>query len=167
MSKVIILSSKKYPNLKCIVDNEDYEILIQYTWNPIVSKYNDVIYTIAWINHKHVYMHRFIMQLHGNDIKNKMIDHEDHNGLNNQKENLRVCSNTDNQHNSNKKKNAKTSKYKGVSYHIKDKKYRARIMLNTKGIFIGNYDTEKEAALAYNEKAIELFREFACLNIII
>ena len=81
MSKVIILSSKKYPNLKCIVDNEDYEILIQYTWNPIVSKYNDVIYTIAWINHKHVYMHRFIMQLHGNDIKNKMIDHEDHNGF--------------------------------------------------------------------------------------
>jgi AP2-like factor, euAP2 lineage len=56
--------------------------------------------------------------------------------------------------------------YKGVIY-IKNKtmdKWRACIKINGKRISLGRYLTEKEAAIAYNKKAIELFGEFACLN---
>jgi hypothetical protein len=39
-------------------------------------------------------------------------------------------------------------------------------MINQKRFHIGYYNIEEDAALAYNEKAIELFGEFVCLNII-
>ena len=112
--KIIKLSSKKYPDIETMVDDEDYEILSHYKWYPTINPKNNTTYVAVIINHKITQMHRYIMQLHDYDIKDKDIDHEDQNGLNNQKYNLRPCSKNNNQHNRKKNKNGTTSKYKGV-----------------------------------------------------
>jgi hypothetical protein len=57
-----------------------------------------------------------------------------------------------------------SSIYKGVSWHKKEKRWESRIGFNNKVIYIGRYLNEKEAALAYNSKAVELFGEYAYLN---
>jgi hypothetical protein len=54
-----------------------------------------------------------------------------------------------------------------VSYNKINKKFDVRIGTNNKNIYLGSYITEEQAAEAYNKKAIELFGEYAKLNIII
>ena len=91
------------------------------------------------------------------------VDHIDHDGLNNQRGNLRMA--THHQNNFNKTP-CGTSKYLGVSlYTLEGRIYiRAYITHNRKRTELGRYYTEEAAAAAYNEAAIELFGEFANLN---
>jgi len=93
------------------------------------------------------------------------IDHKDRNTLNNQKENLRFCTRTQNQANRVDKKNS--TGYKGVSI-MKDrhKKYKAEIQVNNRRITIGYFYSAKEAGKAYNKAALKYFGEFALLNTI-
>lgn len=79
--------------------------------------------------------------------------------------NCRWVTKQQNSFNRSGKRTAK-SKYKGVCIRNdnQQKPYRARIMINKKAINIGNFKTETEAAIAYNQKAIELFGEYAFLN---
>lgn len=65
-----------------------------------------------------------------------------------------------------KKHNGSTSNYLGVSWFKRDSCWRGWIKHNGKQIHLGYFDTEVEAAKAYNEKAIELFGEFANLNLV-
>ena len=164
--KIIKLNSRKYPGHKVIVDDEDFEELSRYNWHPANSHDKKVAYAKGHIDGILIKMHRFILKIHEYDIKNKLIDHKDRNGLNNQKENLRICSISDNQHNSIKSKRGKISKYKCVGFNKKLQKYNAYITYYSKQIHLGYFDLEIDAALAYNKKATELFGEYACLNII-
>ena len=109
-------------------------------------------------------MHRVIM----NTLGNMNVDHIDHNGLNNQKENLRNCTQSENARNRTSRKGS-TSKYLGVSKCHKIMKYGIyyyyRVKINQRQ-HVGNFKTEIEAALAYNEAALKYYGEFANLNII-
>jgi len=105
-------------------------------------------------------MHRMIMHA----PKHLCCDHIDHNGLNNRKSNLRLCTNAQNTHNQRIRPNG-TSKYKGVSWHRPNNKWVARIAFKRKRMHIGIFDNQMEAAMAYDDKAIELFGEFACVNL--
>jgi len=107
-----------------------------------------------------VYMHRLVMMAKPEQI----VDHINGDGLDNRKDNLRFCTNMQNFQNSRKQKGC-TSKYKGVHYVKKSKKWRAMICPPGKGksIHIGLFKKEEEAALAYLSKAKELFGEFARL----
>ena len=78
----------------------------------------------------------------------KVVDHIDGDRLNNDVSNLRIVSNREN---TSSYKN-KTSKYVGVSYHKRSKKYQSSIYLNGKSTFIGRFDTEEEAHKAYLSK---------------
>jgi hypothetical protein len=164
--KIIKLNSRKYPGHKVIVDDEDFEELSRYNWHPANSHDKKVAYAKGHIDGILIKMHRFILKIHEYDIKNKLIDHKDQNGLNNQKDNLRICDNSKNKQNANKRKVKCSSKYKGVSFNKALCKWQSYIMINQKRFHIGYYNIEEDAALAYNEKAIELFGEFVCLNII-
>ena len=102
-------------------------------------------------------MHREII----NAPAGMQIDHINGNGLDNRKANLRLCNNAQNQQNRRKRSRA-TSLFKGVGWH--DNRWRARITVNGKQIEIGRFKSEFLAAEAYDQKAIELFSEFANLN---
>ena len=136
------------------VSDDDYDELNKYSWSKRVSC--SKVYAVSFINGKHVYMHRFILGL---TDKNIYVDHKDHDGLNNQRENLRISNSSTNQKN---KRPYGSSKYLGVNWHIT--KWRAAINNNGKQIYIGVYDNEIEAAKAYDKFAKKYHGEFANLN---
>jgi HNH endonuclease len=92
-----------------------------------------------------------------------LIDHIDHDGSNNKLSNLRLATVAQNGHNRKKCKIKTTSKYKGVSKFRSG--WRASLCYQGKFLLIGQYTTEWDAAVAYNTKALELFGEFALLNL--
>ena len=146
-----------------IVDDEDYYRLSKYKWRASsICRKSNTIYasTMVSINGKRVdiRMHRFIMAATNSLIQ---VDHKDGNGLNNQKCNLRLANNSQNNANKPPRKDNKIG-YKGV---CKDRsKYRAVVYHLDKKINVGSFNTPEEAALAYNKKAIEIHGEFAYLN---
>ena len=144
-----------------LIDDEDYEIVAQYKWYP--RKHGKTCYAITNIKndfgkYKTVNLHHLIFGKKDGQI----IDHINGDGLDNRKENLRFCSqseNCNNRHNTWGK-----SKYKGVHWHPINNKWVARIQVKKKRLHLGCYVSEKEAALAYNKAAIKYFGEFARLN---
>jgi len=90
-------------------------------------------------------------------------DHVDGNGLNNQEDNLRLAT-ASQQAMNRKRRNDNTSGYKGVSLHSRLQRWGASIGISGKRIHLGYFDTAEEAALAYNQAAIQYFGEFAKLN---
>lgn len=148
-----------------LVDDEDFEYLNQFKWH--IQKSGDTFYAVRtlWIDKFHgttIRMHRFLL---GVNDKLLVVDHKDHNGLNNQRYNLRVCSKSQNGANR-KKSKPSSSKYLGVHYCNTRGLWVVQIQHNNKSYSGGLHKTEELAALAYNKKAIELHGDFANINII-
>lgn len=146
-----------------LIDDDIYEVTLNMKLRTIMDK-RSVRYVMyqdgkSWKN-----LSRFIMDA----PKEKMVDHINHNTLDNQRSNLRLCTNQQNQANSLKQRKIGHSKYKGVTYvgyrPNLSKKWQSGIYVNGKSIYIGNYETESEAAIAYNNSAIIHFGEYAHLN---
>lgn len=146
-----------------MVDDEDYEELIKYKWHaqPDDSRWYANRKVGKGRLDKTVSMHRIIM----GDTTGVQYDHIDGNGLNNQKSNLRIATHRENMRNR-KNNSIGSSRYKGVCWHKRVKKWQSRIGMDCKRICLGYYDSEEEAARAYDIKARELFKEFARLNFI-
>ena len=154
---------------EALVDDEDYEELSQYTWTPM--KNGRTWYAYRWTSRKNpprqnILMHRQVMRA----PKGTRIDHRDGNGLNNQRQNLRFTTQQENLRNQRHKKADATSKYKGVYYSKHAKKWVMQITLGTlsakghKQRLKRNFETEEEAARAYDDSARKLFGDFAALN---
>jgi HNH endonuclease/AP2 domain len=90
------------------------------------------------------------------------IDHKDHDPLNNRRTNLRLATQSQNQHNTFVKANSKTG-IKGI-HRTKNGRYIARIMYQGKRLQLGYFQTSQEASEAYNKAAIKYHGEFALLN---
>ncbi len=144
----IQITSTKY----ALVDQEDFDLLNQYKWSLNVYGYAYRNYSCK----NGGLMHRVITK----SQKGFDVDHINHNTLDNRKENLRVCTRAENLRNS--KKRIGSSIFKGVSIH--QGKWRARIKFFYKDIHLGMFNSEIEAAKAYNQKALQLFGQFAKLN---
>lgn len=143
-----------------LVDDKDFKELSRYKWCAAKTRYNTfrVIRTEKGTT-KTIYMHRQIMGF----PKKMHVDHKNHNTLDNRRDNLRVCTNSQNHQNRLSHKNS-ISKYKGVCWLKTQKKWVAGIELNGRKTHLGCFTDETEAAKAYDEAAKKLFGEFAHLN---
>ncbi len=91
-----------------------------------------------------IFMHHMIM---GKPPEGMVNDHEDGNGLNNQRYNLRHV--TVRQNGQNMKHGSRSSKYPGVCWHKKDKKWVALIRINGPQKWLGSFENEIDAYNAY------------------
>lgn len=106
---------------------------------------------------RRVYLvHRVVYFLHTGSWPKRQIDHINGDGEDNRPENLREVSHGENARSFRKKGVGDASKFRGVFYDKKCSKWRAAIMKYRKKHSIGYYTCEKEAAMAYNYKAMEL-----------
>jgi hypothetical protein len=156
--KLIDVSTPSFPNTFAKVDDADYEALAKFKWSA--SKPHNVIYAIRGIavdgKQTTVRMHQEIVGA------SATIDHADGDGLNNQRTNLRPCSERQNQQN--RRKWRGRSAFKGVSWHKHTGKWRATIVVNSKQASLGYFDCPGCAAVAYDAAAKHSFGEFACPN---
>ncbi len=164
--KSIQLSPSKYGQFYVKVDDEDFEWLNQWKWSVLKNKKTFYaarhLPTTSDKKRPSIKMHRLILGLIN---PKEETDHIDFDGLNNQRQNIRKA--TPSQNRANRRKIAnKTSKYLGVYKRSSSKKWRATIGSNGKRKNLGIYFNEIDAALAYNKAAIEIHGEFANLNII-
>ena len=105
-------------------------------------------------------MHRQIMK----PARGFVVDHKNHQGFDNRKDNLQIVTAAENNYNSRKTSRPTTSIYKGVSKCRKTGKWRAVIHINGIDIHLGYFYSEIEAAKVYDEAAKKFRGEFAVLN---
>ena len=141
-----------------IVDLEDTPEVLKYKW--FASKKKHLYYArtnvrTSTTKRVTIGLHQYLMKSESNGV-----DHANRNSLDNRKENLRFC--TQGQNNCNAIKN-NSNKFRGVNPRTSGK-FTAYIGMNGKTIIIGTFITEELAALAYDQKARETQGEFAILN---
>lgn len=147
------------------VSKEDLLNLLEFRWCKSSSN-GEKKYARACINGKITFMHRYIMLDDLND-RYKCIDHKDGNGLNNTRENLRICSFSENIRNSKRKKTKNFDLlYKGISRSKNSaaNNFCAALTVDKKQIYLGSFKTQEEAARAYDEAARKHHGEFAKCN---
>lgn len=138
---------------KVVVDADKFEYLNRYNWHD-----NGNGYVFRTEKGKRIYMHRELMSAR----KGQYVDHINLDRKDNRVSNLRICTNAQNARNQPKRPG--TSKFKGVYFDRRKKIWVAQITHNYQNRKLGNYLSEKEAALAYNFAAMYFFGSFARLN---
>lgn len=158
-SKLISLNNGMF----AIVDDDDFERANDMYWWAF--KHRNTWYAIGSIlcsdSLIDIKLHRFILNVSDPSI---LIDHENGNGLDCRKVNLRIVTNIQNCMNQRKANGLFTSKYKGVSFHKRTNKFLCRIRVNGSLIHLGYFISEDVAAEIYDKNAIKYFGEFARLN---
>lgn len=161
----LIINSPKYGIKKTMFDSDRYDEISQHRWFVAWQPTLNGFYAVT-----HIYesdgrrttlpFHRLIVKCD----KSETIDHGDHNSLNNLEENLRVCSDIENQQNKIKCRTPKTSVYKGVHWRKDRNRFRVYIMAEGRSIYLGSFKCEHAAAKSYNDAATKYFGKYALLN---
>jgi hypothetical protein len=149
--------------MKCLVSVSDLPLVLPMKWQAGKRAGGARYYAVSnrYIDGtvKGLTMHRWIMQAPLGSI----VDHISGDTLDNRRENLRFCTAGQNTYNSNKQQGT-SSRYKGVTFHKQHQKWYAAIRKDNKNVPIGLFDTERDAAKAYDFAAKLLFGEFAKTN---
>lgn len=143
-----------------LVDDEDLAELSKFKW--CASKIGNTFYAIRNLStepRRTILMHREILKT----PKNLETDHRDGNGLNNQKENLRVATRSQNLQNRGKYKN-NSSGYKGVYWNKIAKKWIVRIKIKNNNIYLGCFPDKIKAHKAYITACKKYHGDFACVE---
>ena len=170
LTKTLIIESPTHGTFKVLYDAEDEDKINKHNWS--VNKDDHRFYVVTSMPHPDggitrtgrrrqatLKMHRLV----ADTPKGMVTDHINGDGLDNRKQNLRICTNAENSRNRGKSKTS-TSGYKGVYWNKRDKLWYVHIGHNKKLLYLGCFKDKKEAAKAYDRKAIELHGEFAKFN---
>lgn len=138
-----------------LIDTEDFHLIKDYCWNITLNEYAQAR---DCSNGSLVLMHRIIT----NAPNDKIVDHKNHNTLDNRKNNLRVCDYENNNANQLLSKN-NTSGYKGVYWDKEKNKWEVKIGFKSKNLHIGYYENIKDAIKSRLQAEIKYFGEFRCI----
>lgn len=146
-----------------LVDDEDYERLNQHKWHahydPIFKGYYAVTDVGGRKQKRRLYMHRVVL----NAPAGTHVDHRNHDSLDNRRSNLRRCTASENHANTVMRAD-NSSGYKGVTWCKKSSKWKAQLGYQGTNINIGEYTSARNAAMAYDNAALNYFGEFALTN---
>ena len=153
-------------NKVVLVDDSDFKLVNSYRW--YAEKHRSTYYAYNSVRKgnitEHSSMHRLIMDAEDG----QQVDHKNGDGLDNRRENLRICTNVQNQGNRKTSThyggNTCSSTFKGVSWHKPANKWTAQICKEKVKRHLGCFILEEDAARAYDKAAKEYFGEFALLN---
>jgi len=153
MKSIPLLNSDK----SALVDDCDYERISAVGW-----RFHALGYATKGgpRQGQRLYMHRVVIGA----VKGECVDHIDFNKLNNTRENLRICSPSENVRHKHAQRGKKFTKFKGIYWRPKRKSWEASIFFNGTSHYLGHFSEEKEAAEAYNRAAILHYKDFAHLN---
>lgn len=147
-------------NVVCILDNADYHKVKDYPWRLQNGR---VVANVKGEDGKRktLFLSRLIMDA----PKGMVVDHINHDPLDNRRCNLRVCTQQENTWNSRKLgRGDTTSRYKGVYWDSRRQEWGAMICVDGKNHRLGFFKKEETAAHAYNRAALDWFGEYACVN---
>ena len=171
----IPLGGRKYPGRVALVDGDVDQLVMETAWTATVKNKNrsrgDDVWLVEYAvgrNKKHglngfplnLYLHRVVMGVTDPGIQ---IDHINRNGLDCRRPNLRISSQQQNVFNTRPHRDS-SSKFKGVHWHSGAKRWRAFISHDGRHVHLGLFKSEIDAAVAYDNGAMELFVDFAYLN---
>lgn len=160
MSKTIELTN----GAKAIVDNDDYSKYVATTWNQDRRGYARRNTYIGGGRAKPKYKTILLHRLIADAPSHMQVDHINGNPLDNRKSNLRLCTQAENCRNAAKRKNSRTSRYKGVCWDSESRKWLVQIQVNEHQTKIGRFHSETVAAESYNKAAKKYYGQFARLN---
>jgi len=161
--KKIFLTQKQF----ALVDDEDYDYLMKWKWYAHRRDEKYTYYAMRTVKKKQLRMHNIIAEKY--KVSNyDELDHIDRNGLNNQKENLRISTRSKNNFNRSnwgampKGIRINKSTYKKKNGDIKEYiTYQARINVNSKSIFLGNHKDLNKAIDSYTEATKKYYPNIA------
>lgn len=137
--------------IKIKYKNDYFNLLVDSDFNPPTNNIfrNKRGYFWFRVDGRITYVHRWVMNV---TSKEEQVDHVDNDKSNNTRENLRICTHTQNQQN---------RKNKGFRKCLKSGKYTTRLRINKREIHLGSYDTPEEAQQVYRKAHAEAFGEFS------
>jgi len=147
----LVIRSKGIDHV-CLYDPKDRELISQFAWSL-----NSQGYAVTQKNGKSILMHRLLLNVTDPQVH---CDHINHIGTDNRRENLRICTPSQNQHNRRKQKSS--SNFKGITKF--QGKYFAQIRSDNNYHYLGLFRNERTAARVYDQAAKRLHGEFACTN---
>jgi len=146
-----------------IVSDRDFARVNKFRWRAFKPRKSKIVYAVRSVGssrrpgRKTILMHRFILRLRS---RKRVTDHQDHNGLNNTRRNIRACTQSQN------RANQRACGCKGVIFLKRSlrKPFRVAIKKNRKVQRLGYFSTKAEGQAAYDKAARRLFGPYACLN---
>lgn len=136
---------------RALVDTVKYDIINGYKWCI-----NAKGYVITTDGTRQIALHRLVT----NAPQGMQVDHRNHNKRDNRIDNLRICTNKENQRNQGINKR-NTSGYTGVYWDKTKDKWKAFITVDSKGISLGSYSDINDAIEARRKAVEKYFGEFA------
>lgn len=143
------------------VSERDYRGLSQFRWYAVWCSRSHIFYARRREGDHHIYMHRQILGAQGG----QKVDHKDHVGTHNERENIRISTTGQNAANQVKRATNQSSRFKGVTWQSSRQRWYASIQAGGIKMNLGRYIIEEDAARAYDAAARKYFGAFACCNL--
>ena len=139
-----------------IVDDEDYEALMKYKWHAKFNKCNGGYYAVRSIKPSKEFIHRVVM----NCPADMIVDHINHNSLDNRKSNLRIVTKSQNQMNR-RKMVSNTSGVIGVRWHKRDMRWRASITALGRDMELGSFKSIEDATQCRRNAELKYYGKYS------